>query len=80
MGKPSKKWTTRKREWPNGREYWVVGIGAAYGPTVAGKGGGESKYYDKAQAQDVADEMNGKPPKNDISVIDDEPTTTQEGE
>lgn len=73
MGKPSKKWTTRRREWPNGREYWVVGIGAAYGPTVAGKGGGESKYYDKSQAQDVADEMNGIAPKNEPLVIDDNP-------
>ena len=74
MGKPSKKWTARKREWPNGRVYWVVGIGGVDGPTVAGKGGGESKYYDKAQAQGVADEMNGKTPNDKLEVIDDEST------
>jgi len=68
MGKPSKKWTTRRREWPNGREYWVVGIGGAYGPTLAGKGGGESKYYDKSQAQGIADEMNGKVKRGDIVI------------
>ncbi len=57
---PGRKWTVRRREWPNGREYFVVGIGPAYGITVAGKGGGESKYYDRTQAQGVADELNGK--------------------
>jgi len=71
MGAPSKKWTARKRQWPNGRVYWVVGIGPAYGTEVAGKGGGVSKFYDKSQAQSVADEMNGVTPKETSPVIED---------
>ena len=70
MGAPSKKWTVRKRQWPNGRVYWVVGIGAAYGPTVAGKSGGESVFYDKGKAQGVADKMNGKTPADDYPVLE----------
>lgn len=70
MGAPSKQWTVRKRQWPNGRVYFVVGIGAAYGPTVAGRSGGESKFYDKGQAQGVADEMNGKTRADDCPVIE----------
>ncbi len=65
-----KKWTVRRREWPNGREYFVVGIGPKYGPTVAGKNGGESKFYDRDQAKCIADELNGKAAKPDIEVIE----------
>jgi hypothetical protein len=57
--RPRKKWTVRRRTWPNGRVYYVVGIGPAYGSTVEGKNGGESKFYDRSVAQAVADEMNG---------------------
>lgn len=67
---PGRKWTVRNREWPNGRKYFVVGIGPTYGVTVAGKGGCESKYYDRAQAQAVADELNGKTPVDDFQVIE----------
>lgn len=70
MTAPGKKWTVRKRQWSNGRTYWVVGFGPKYGPTVAGKGGGESKYYDKDQAQSVADEMNGKAEKATDDLIE----------
>lgn len=51
------KWTVRKREWPNGRKYFIVMRGTS--EVIVGNGGGESKYYDKSQAQEAADEMNG---------------------
>ncbi len=67
---PGKKWTVRKRQWPNGRKYFVVGIGPAYGITLAGKSGGESKYYDRPQAQGIADELNGKASADQSPVIE----------
>lgn len=67
---PGRKWTVRNREWPNGRKYFVVGIGPKYGITVAGPSGGESKYCDRAQAQSVADDLNGTKPKDDVSLIE----------
>ena len=69
---PGRKWTVRKRSWPNGRIYYVVGIGPAYGPTVAGKSGGESAYYDRGQAQAVADKFNGAQPLDEERLIEDE--------
>ena len=67
---PGRKWTVRQREWPNGRQYFVVRIGPKYGPTVADRNGGESKYYDRSQAQDIANELNGKTPVDDPEVIE----------
>lgn len=63
------KWTVRKRQWPNGRVYWIVMRGQAQ--VVVGKSGGESKFYDRAQAQSVADDMNGVAKKEDCPVLDD---------
>ena len=54
-------WKPRKRSWPNGREYWIVGDGK--GRFLCGKSGGESKFYDKAEAQHWADEHNKDEPE-----------------
>ena len=67
---PGRKWTVRERSWPNGRIYYVIGIGPKYGVTLAGKSGGESKYYDKSQAQSIADELNAPNTATDDPLIE----------
>lgn len=54
--RPTGPWKPRKRSWPNGRVYWIVGDGK--GQFLCGKGGGQSKFYDKDEAQHWADEHN----------------------
>ncbi|MEM1149047.1 MAG: hypothetical protein AAGI03_00610 [Pseudomonadota bacterium] len=67
---PGKKWTVRQRQWPNGRAFYVVGIGPKYGITVANRKGNESRFYDRSQAQRLADDLNGKTKKADDSLIE----------
>jgi len=56
-GKKAKgPWKPRKQSWPNGRVYWIVTDGK--GRFLCGKSGGESKFYDKSEAQEWADKHN----------------------
>lgn len=55
-------------QWPNGTRYFTVENRS--GQFVAGKSGGSSKFYDRSQAEQVRDQMNGKAPKDDISLIE----------
>ena len=49
------KWTPKRRQWPNGREYWIASKGSMM---LIGKNGSESRFPDKATAQYHCDELN----------------------
>ncbi len=66
--KKNPKWTVRKRQWPNGRVYYIVMRGST--EVVVGKSGGVSKYYYRSEAQDCADQMNGVKLRESFEVIE----------
>jgi hypothetical protein len=61
------KWfMVRSQQWPNGTRYFTVENRS--GQCVAGRSGGISKFYDRAQAEQVRDEMNGKASKDEDAL------------
>ena len=52
------KWTPRKRQWPNGRPYWIVMKGRS--KVLIGDNGGESRFCDQAVAKHWAKTLNAE--------------------
>lgn len=51
------KWTPKRRQWSNGREYWIATKGHMM---LLGKNGCESRFPDKAGAQHYCNELNAE--------------------
>lgn len=55
--KKQPKWTPKRRQWPNGREYWIASKGHMM---LLGKNGSESLFPDKAGAKHYCDQLNAE--------------------
>lgn len=70
MAESKMKWTVRKQQGFDGRISWSVGFGSTISAKEADAANGVNAVFgDKAQAQSVADEMNGEVPEKALSRL-----------
>ena len=62
-------WRIHQDSWPNGRKFWTV-EDRANNQARVGRGGGLTKYHDRAQAKAEADRLNGKAESADNPLIE----------